>query len=282
MSQVNAPSPPDDAPGIIDLEAAISADPDSPAGIGEMLICLATCAEHYGHHRVMAASRHNSVMGKREERRLMKRSLRSASWWLYELLPRLHELKSDAIKDRIPEAGQFLCDAGKLAEKIYAEMRFDWIMLPQLRRIARESYTRPGDPGWDPLDNSLRKFRDDAGAVRSRLERLAATLRDSYANNLRQVATSRIETESNDGAEGSSEKADGDGERSIATEKQVIAKALGYRDLREFDKAHPDSLIEESNKRWYAKRSKFNDEEWRKITKAIDEWTDRPRKKLKK
>lgn len=193
MTQVDLTSPPDDASVTIDLEAAISADPDSPEGIGEMLMALATCAEHYGHHRVMAASRRNPVPNKIDERRAMIHCLRTARRWLDEVSPRLKRLKSDAIKDRIPEAGPFLCDAGICAENIYADMRFDWTMLPKLRRIARESYNPPGSPGWDPLDNSLRKFRDDAGAVQSRLENLAAALRDDYGNNLRQVVTGQIE-----------------------------------------------------------------------------------------
>lgn len=193
MSQVDLPSPPDDAPPTIDLQEAGFADPDSPEGIGEMFNCLATCAEGYGHHRVMAASRRNSEGEKIEEMMEMGDCLNSAKLWLDEALPRLRRLKSDVIKDRIPEAGPFLCEAGKLAERIYADMRFDWTMLPELRKIALESYIRPGSPGWDPLDNSLRQFSNTAGIFKNRLDTLAATLRDSYANKLRQVATSQIE-----------------------------------------------------------------------------------------
>ena len=198
MSQVDAPSPPDDAPVPIDLEEAISADPDSPEGIGEMLICLVTCAEHYGYHRSMASCPGISLDQRLDEMRDMNKCCLSAKRWLGEVLPRLRRLKSDVIKDRIPEAGPFLVDAGVLAEELFSTMQFDFARLPELYKIALESYNRPGSPGWDPLDNSLRQFSNTAHIFKNQLDTLAATLRDRYANKLRQVATSRIETENVD------------------------------------------------------------------------------------
>lgn len=200
MSQVDLPSPPDDASVTINLEAAISADPDSPAGIGAMLMGLATCAEHYAHHRVMAASPRNSESEKAEERMEMEHCLKIAKLWFDEALPRLRRLKSDVIKDRIPEAGPFLVDAGVLAEELFSTMQFDFATLPELYKIALESYNRPGTPLWDPLNNSLRQFSNTADIFQNRLDTLAATLRDRYANKLRQVATSRIETKNVDEA----------------------------------------------------------------------------------
>lgn len=200
MSQVDLPSPPDNPPATIDLERAISADPDSPEGIGEMLRALATCAEVYGHHRVMAASPRNSESEKAEERMEMEHCLKIAKLWFDEVLPRLRKLKNDEIKDRIPEAGPFLVDAGVLAEELFSTMQFDFATLPELYKIALESYNRPGSPCWDPLNNSLRQFSNTADIFQNRLDTLAATLRDRYANKLRQVATSRIETENVDEA----------------------------------------------------------------------------------
>ena len=104
-----------------------------------MLMGLATCAEHYGHHRVMAASRRNSEGEKIKERVAMENCLNSAKLWLDEALPRLRRLKSDVITDRIPEAGPFLVDAGVLAEELFSTMQFDFATLPDLYNIALAS-----------------------------------------------------------------------------------------------------------------------------------------------
>lgn len=252
MSEIDLASLPDDTTFEFNFAELGWDDPDSPESIGKMLEKIAISASMYAEYRVLSSALDCLPRDQISENiKGMKRSCANAKLWFEESASRLKKLTPESIKNRIPDSGSFLAQAGICAKELVAYIHWDLNLFPELWKFAIDSYIEPGSPGWNYLKNPIRDFSNNACSIQDKIREMGSLL-SNYADKLQQVVivevahidASIINRQSNEVTDGKKSNED-----EIATTKNLPkpCQLLAWASYQWICDTRPD-LVDENSK----------------------------------